>query len=110
MIFAFLFIPAFIVLILSDFPLSEFIYDPGIIESIVYIFILALFGTAIAKTMYIKLLEISTPVFSVSTTYLMPIVAIFWGLLDGEEFKLIQVIGTAVILVGVYLVTKKKGT
>jgi drug/metabolite transporter (DMT)-like permease len=94
---------------LSDFPLSEFIYDPGIIESIVYIFILALFGTAIAKTMYIKLLEISTPVFSVSTTYLMPIVAIFWGLLDGEEFKLIQVIGTSVILVGVYLVTKKKG-
>ena len=60
--------------------------------------------------MYIKLLEISTPVFSVSTTYLMPIVAIFWGLLDGEEFKLIQVIGTAVILIGVYLVTKKKDT
>ena len=39
----------------------------------------------------------------------MPIVAIFWGLLDGEEFKLIQVIGTAVILIGVYLVTQKKG-
>ena len=109
MSFAFLFIPALIILILSDFPLSEFIYDPSIIESIIYIFILALFGTAIAKTMYIKLLEISTPVFSVSTTYLMPIVAIFWGLLDGEEFKLIQVIGTLVILIGVYLVTKKKG-
>ena len=109
MSFAFLFIPALIILILSDFPLAEFVYDPGIIKSIAYIFILALFGTAIAKTMYIKLLEISTPVFSVSTTYLMPIVAIFWGLLDGEEFKLNQVIGTAVILIGVYLVTKKKG-
>ena len=109
MSFLFLVIPAFIVLILSDFPISEFIYDPSIIESIAYIFVLALFGTAIAKTMYIKLLEISTPVFSVSTTYLMPIVAIFWGILDGEEFKLIQVIGTAVILIGVYLVTKKKG-
>ena len=71
--------------------------------------ILALFGTAIAKTMYIKLLEISSPVFSVSTTYLMPIVAIFWGILDGENFKLIQIIGTIVILIGVYLVTKKKG-
>ena len=56
-----------------------------------------------------KLLEISSPVFSVSTTYLMPIVAIFWGLLDGEEFKLVQVLGTGVILIGVYLVTKKKG-
>ena len=109
MSFLFLVIPAFVVLLLSDFPISEFIYDPSIIESIAYIFVLALFGTAIAKTMYIKLLEISTPVFSVSTTYLMPIVAIFWGILDGEEFKLIQVIGTAVILIGVYLVTKKKG-
>ena len=109
MSFAFLFIPALIILILSDFPFSEFIYDPNIIESIAYIFVLALFGTAIAKTMYIKLLEISSPVFSVSTTYLMPIVAIFWGLLDGEEFKLVQVLGTGVILIGVYLVTKKKG-
>jgi len=109
MSFLFLVIPAFVVLTLSDFPISEFIYDPSIIESIAYIFVLALFGTAIAKTMYIKLLEISTPVFSVSTTYLMPIVAIFWGILDGEEFKLIQVIGTTVILIGVYLVTKKKG-
>ena len=59
---------------------------------------------------YIKLLAISSPVFSVSTTYLIPIVAIFWGLLDGEEFKLIQFIGTSVILVGVYLVTKKKAS
>ena len=109
MSFAFLFIPALIILIVSDFPFSEFIYDPNIIESIAYIVILALFGTAIAKTMYIKLLEISSPVFSVSTTYLMPIVAIFWGLLDGEEFKLVQVLGTGVILIGVYLVTKKKG-
>ena len=38
----------------------------------------------------------------------MPVVAIFWGLLDGEEFKLTQFIGTAIILLGVYLVTKKK--
>ena len=108
MSFLFMFIPAFIVLFLSDFPFSDFTSDPLILESIVYIVILALFGTAIAKVMYIKLLAISTPVFSVSTTYLMPVVAIFWGLLDGEEFKLTQFIGTSIILLGVYLVTKKK--
>ncbi len=108
MSFLFMFIPAFIVLFFSDFPFSDFTSDPLILESIVYIVILALFGTAIAKVMYIKLLAISTPVFSVSTTYLMPVVAIFWGLLDGEEFKLTQFIGTSIILLGVYLVTKKK--
>jgi len=108
MSFLFMYIPAFIVLCFSDFPFSDFASDPLIIESIIYIIILALFGTAIAKVLYIKLLAISTPVFSVSTTYLMPVVAIFWGLLDGEEFKLTQFTGTAIILLGVYLVTKKK--
>ena len=108
MSFLFMFIPAFIVLFFSDFPFSNFTSNPLILESIIYIIILALFGTAIAKVMYIKLLAISTPVFSVSTTYLMPVVAIFWGLLDGEEFKLTQFIGTSIILIGVYLVTKKK--
>ena len=108
MSFLFMFIPAFIVLFFSEFPFSDFTSDPLILESIIYIVILALFGTAIAKVMYIKLLAISTPVFSVSTTYLMPVVAIFWGLLDGEEFKLTQFIGTSIILLGVYLVTKKK--
>ena len=108
MSFLFMFIPAFIVLCFSSFPFLDFASDPLIIESIIYIVILALFGTAIAKVMYIKLLAISTPVFSVSTTYLMPVVAIFWGLLDGEEFKLTQFIGTSIILIGVYLVTKKK--
>lgn len=108
MSFLFMFIPAFIILCFSDFPFSDFASNPLIIESIIYIIILALFGTAIAKVLYIKLLAISTPVFSVSTTYLMPIIAIFWGLLDGESFQPIQFIGTLIILMGVYLVTKKK--
>ncbi len=108
MSFLFMFIPAFIILSFSDFPFSDFASNPLIIESIIYIIILALFGTAIAKVLYIKLLAISTPVFSVSTTYLMPIIAIFWGLLDGESFQPIQFIGTLIILMGVYLVTKKK--
>jgi drug/metabolite transporter (DMT)-like permease len=110
MSFIFLFLPAAIILFFTEFPFQTFTSDPLIIESIIYIVVLAFFGTAIAKVLYIKLLAISSPVFSVSTTYLIPIVAIFWGLLDGEEFKLIQFIGTSVILVGVYLVTKKKAS
>ena len=110
MSFIFLFLPAAIILFFTEFPIQTFTSDPLIIESIIYIVVLAFFGTAIAKVLYIKLLAISSPVFSVSTTYLIPIVAIFWGLLDGEEFKLIQFIGTSVILAGVYLVTKKKAS
>jgi len=107
MSFLFLCIPAFFILLSTDFPILTFKSDFLILESIFYIVILAVFGTAIAKVLYIKLLAISSPVFSVSTTYLIPVVAIFWGILDGEEFKLIQFLGTLVILIGVYLVTKK---
>ena len=108
MSFIFLFLPAVFILLLTEFPIQTFTSDPLILESIFYIVLLAFFGTAIAKVLYIKLLSISSPVFSVSTTYLIPIVAIFWGLLDGEEFRLIQFLGTSVILLGVYLVIKNK--
>ena len=90
MSFIFLVLPASVILFFTEFPFKTFTSNPLIIESIIYIIVLAFFGTAIAKVLYIKLLAISSPVFSVSTTYLIPIVAIFWGLLDGEEFKLIQ--------------------
>ena len=46
--------------------------------------------------------------FSISITYLLPIVAIGWGVLDGEVFTLLQWVGCAFILLGVYLVTEKK--
>ena len=112
MSFLFMFIPAFIMYyVFSDFPFSDFTSDPLILESIIYIVILALFWNSNCKgDVYIKLLAISTPVFSVSTTYLMPVVAIFWGLLDGEEFKLTQFIGTSYNFDRSLFSNKKKGT
>ena len=40
--------------------------------------------------MFNKLVQISTPVFASSVTYLMTIVAVLWGVLDGEKLSLIQ--------------------
>ncbi|GIS00691.1 MAG: hypothetical protein CM15mP102_15110 [Flavobacteriales bacterium] len=79
MSFIFLFLPASLILLFTDFPFQSFTKDPLIIESIIYIIILAVFGTAIAKVLYIKLLAISSPVFSVSTTYLIPLGLQFLG-------------------------------
>jgi drug/metabolite transporter (DMT)-like permease len=52
--------------------------------------------------------HISDPVFSSSVTYIIPLVAIFWGVLDGEKLSPIQIFGGVIIFVGVYLVNKKK--
>jgi drug/metabolite transporter (DMT)-like permease len=101
-------IPAFGVLLFTDFPWTKITSSPQVSSSIGYILILSLFGTALAKVMFNELVSISTAVFSISITYLLPIVAIAWGLLDGEQFTLIQWFGCALILLGVYLITDKK--
>ena len=101
-------IPAFGVLLFTDFPWTKITSSPEVSSSIGYILILSLFGTALAKVMFNELVSISTAVFSISITYLLPIVAIAWGILDGEQFTLIQWLGCALILLGVYLITDKK--
>jgi len=96
-------IPAFGVLLFTDFSWTKITSSPQVSSSIGYILILSLFGTALAKVMFNELVSISTAVFSISITYLLPI-----GLLDGEQFTLIQWFGCALILLGVYLITDKK--
>ena len=106
--YVFIVIPAFIILLFSDFFSSETFKNPLLLEAILYITILSVFGTAMAKVIFFKLVQISTPVFASSVTYLMPIVALIWGVLDGEEFSLIQGLAALLILVGVSLAHKHK--
>jgi len=102
--FLILFIPAVIILWQTDFIELETVKNSK--ESLFYILLLAIFGTAMAKTFFNKLVQISSPIFSSSVTYLIPIVAIFWGLLDGEKLHIIQLIAGALILLGIYLTNK----
>ena len=100
--------PAFILLLLSDFSWNTFYKEEDIITSLLFVFILASMGTALAKVMFNELVTISSPVFSVSTTYLLPIVAIGWGMLDEESFGFSKFLSAFIILLGIYLITKKK--
>jgi len=72
-----------------------------------YIALLAVFGTSIATIIFNRLLNRSSAIFVSSVTYLIPIVAIFWGVLDGEIITIYYLIGFVTILSGVYLVNKK---
>jgi drug/metabolite transporter (DMT)-like permease len=106
--FLFLIGPALGIVIFSG-ALSESVRGgPHFINSLIYIGVLCVFGTAIAKVMFNRLIQISTPVFSVSTTYLIPIVGVFWGILDGERFSMGQLGAAALILFGIYLINKKQ--
>lgn len=106
--FAVILVPGIIILLFSGFLKKEVTTGPFFFSSLGYIVILCIIGTCVAKVMFNKLVQISTAVFSVSVTYLIPIVGIFWGVLDDEKFTLWQLFAALVILFGVYLVNKKK--
>ena len=105
--FLLLLVPSIVVLAFTGFFTSFEANETGL-ESLGYIAILSVVGTGIAKTMFNKLVHISNPIFSSSVTYLIPIVAVFWGIVDGEKLSLIQLFTGVIILFGVYLVNKKK--
>ena len=106
--FLLLLIPAIIVLAFTDFFKTFDLENEVLMRSLGYLAILSIVGTGIAKTIYNKLVQVSDPVFSSSVTYIIPLVAIFWGVLDGEKLSTLQIFGGVIILLGVYLVNKKR--
>ena len=99
--------PALLVLFLSDFFSLNF-DNTEVLNSIIFVFILGVFSSAIAQTLFNKFVKIASPLFAAAVTYTMPIIAIFWAILDGETLTTMQFFATAVILTGVYMVNKKK--
>jgi drug/metabolite transporter (DMT)-like permease len=99
--------PAVLILIFSDFSSLNF-SNNQVISSILYILVLAIFSSAIAQTLFNVFVKIASPLFASSVTYTMPVVAILWAVLDGEELTLIQYFASVIILFGVYLVNQKE--
>jgi len=100
-------IPCLIFLLFTDFGNDLITHEKGI-ESFIYIILLAVFGTAIALTIFNNLIKHTSALFASSVTYLIPIVALLWGILDGELFKPSFLLWISLILLGVYLVNFRK--
>ena len=98
-------LPALIILCFSDF--FEVMHNPTVQHSMIFVAVLGIIGTGIANIIFYKLIQISSPVFATSVTYLIPVVAFFWGLLDNEMLTPVQFLGAFIIFIGVYLSSKK---
>lgn len=103
--FLVLLFPALAVLYSTDF--FAMTYGAAVQESVLYILILGVLGTGIANIIFFKLIQISSPIFATSVTYLIPVVAFFWGMLDQELLTPVQLFGAFIVLVGVYLSARK---
>lgn len=72
-----------------------------------FIALLGCMSTAVATYLFAVLLKISTPLFASSVTYIMPLVSVGWGLLDGEKLFAGHYIGMTAIIGGVWLANRK---
>ncbi len=97
--------PALIILLFTDF--FSVVRVEKVQHAMLFVAVLGIIGAGIANVLFYKLIQISSPVFATSVTYLIPVVAFFWGLLDNEMLTPVQFVGAFVILVGVYLSSKK---
>jgi drug/metabolite transporter (DMT)-like permease len=82
--------------------------NPEGMKALGYISILAIVGSALSVVVFNVLIKMSGSVFAASCTYLIPIVAIGWGLLDDEAVNLFQFLAVIVIIAGIWLINSAK--
>ena len=80
---------------------------PGGWASMGYVVLLGCMSTSIATVLFTKLVKLTTPLFASSVTYIIPIVSVMWGVLDGERLALGHFIGMAFIIGGVWMANRK---
>jgi drug/metabolite transporter (DMT)-like permease len=77
--------------------------QPGAWQAVGYIFFLSLVSTVLASVIFFELIQQTSPLFGSMVAYMMPLVAMMWGFLDGEIMGWWNFAGMFLILSGVYL-------
>jgi drug/metabolite transporter (DMT)-like permease len=104
-----LILPASMILYFSD--LSErLVTEDQVMVSLIAIATLAIFGTTIAIFLYNKLIKDAGMMMASSVAYLIPVVAIIWGILDGEQIFSAHIFGISVIFIGLYIINQPKAS
>ncbi len=103
--FAFLILPSWTVLYFTGYFNNDF-SNPLVLHSLIASSLLGIVGTSIATILFYFLVKRAGIVFGSLVTYGIPVIAVAWGLLDGESLSLRQVICLGVILLGVYIVNR----
>lgn len=105
---AFMFIGPFAGVILFSTDLTPAVNSPMFWGSLFAILGLSLFGSVLSLFVYNNLIHKTSAIFASSVTYIIPVFALMWGILDGETLSILQVLSMVVILAGVYLINQKK--
>ncbi len=83
--------------------------EPESRKGLLYVAALGIFSTSMAVIIFNRLIKETTPVFASAVTYLIPAVAIGWGIADGETVELTHLGYLVLVLAGIYLINKQPG-
>jgi drug/metabolite transporter (DMT)-like permease len=75
-------------------------------QALAAVALLAVLGTALSNIVFVYLIRMSSVLFASSVTYLIPIVALLWGIADGEQLRWQHLAGVSIILVGIFLASR----
>lgn len=85
----------------------KLVTQPGAWEALGYLTILGMVGTATALVLFNIMVKSASPFFASLVTYTIPIVAIMWGVLDGEVLLIGHYLGIAGVILGVWIGNRK---
>jgi len=101
---SFIFFGYFTVIILVKSDFAEVMKtNPNAWMSLGAVTVLSLFSTVMATVLFFKLAQKSNALFASSVSFAIPLVALFWGFLDGEKLSIVHFLSLILILTGVYL-------
>lgn len=73
-----------------------------------FIFLLGFFGSALSMVAFNYVIKLVPPLMASTTTFIIPITAVFWGLLDAESISWNTLVGLLFLLIAVYLIIRRK--
>lgn len=97
--------PSLIYLLLSEVP-QKALLSPEHLQNLLFVIMLGVVGTSLAVLIFNFLIKHTTVLFAASVTYLVPMFAISWGILLGEDITIHYFVGILIILTGVTLTNK----
>jgi len=87
---------------------SDTLHHPDGWKSLGSITALALLSTVFATILFYKLVKDTNAIFAASVAFLIPIVALFFGFIDGEKIGLYHILSMGLILLGVLTIRRAK--
>lgn len=105
--FVFAFLPALFFFFYFDTP-STIVHNEYASKALLYILILAVIGTALSVILFNYLISKTSALYASSVTYIIPIIAVLIGFIDGETIGWIQVVAMLIILIGIFTANRMK--